>query len=171
MTIESAAQRWAFSTELSQERLRQVLDYNSIDGWFYWKIALSKSTIVGLHAGSIKNGYIYIGLDGNVYPAHVLAWFWVYNEWTMVDHEDRCRHHNWISNLRKSTYQSNAANRSLQYNNSGKKGVYERNGKYEVGIKVNQVRIYLGCFETLEEASKAYENAAKNYFGEFANIT
>lgn len=43
-----------------------------------------------------------------------------------------------------------------------------RTKPYRAGIRVNQQRIYLGCYKTSEEAAIAYDKAARRYFGEFA---
>lgn len=167
-TNGSGAPSSAFSIGPSQERLKELLDYDPITGDFTWKIALSRAIKVGDTAGTMDNEYIKINIGGTSYQAHVLAWFYVYGKWIMPDHKDRCRYNNAINNLRESTYQLNAANRSFSGNNSGAKGVYYRNGKYEVGIKVNQKRIYLGLRDTLEEAKELYAQAATKYFGEYA---
>jgi len=162
MMIGDESKRWAFSTDLSQEELKTLLIYDPISGIFTWKDS-------GKEAGSIKNCYIYIQVKGHQYPAHVLAWFYVHGTWSLIDHKDNTRSNNALLNLRPTTHQLNAANRTFTGNNSGYKGVYRKGSKFEVGIKVNQRRIYLGLFNSAEEASEAYEQAAKKYFGEFAN--
>lgn len=54
-------------------------------------------------------------------------------------------------------------------NKLGVRGVWLKdNGKYVARINVNAKKIYLGSFETLEEASAAYAEAAKGVFGIFA---
>lgn len=100
----------------------------------------------------------------------MLAWYYVYGEVTKVDHKDRNKINNAINNLRKATHQQNMANQDIRYNNElGVKGVQKRGNRYRAQITVNYKVIHLGTYNTLEEAIIAREQAAKQYFGEFAN--
>lgn len=90
-----------------------------------------------------------------------------------VDHIDRNRLNNCIKNLRWSTKSENAINSNPQTKNkkSNYKGVTVRsNNKYRSRITINTNVISLGDFDTQEEAAKAYNKAALNYFGEFAHL-
>lgn len=76
-------------------------------------------------------------------------------------------------NLRVCSHHQNTQNRGINRNNvSGKKGVYWRKDmeKWRVVIKVNYQPIHVGYFDDLEEASRAYDEAAKKYRGEFARL-
>lgn len=93
-----------------------------------------------------------------------------------TDHKDGNSLNNCKSNLRVATRSQNAANRGKQANNkSGFKGVIllkdqKRNKKYLSLIRVNNKNISLGLFYTPEQAAQRYNQAAKEYFGEFANF-
>ena len=87
-----------------------------------------------------------------------------------VDHIDRNKLNNHISNLRYATDSQNNMNKSRQSNNtSGIVGVYfckDRN-KWRAVIKKDGNPIHLGYFETKEEAIEARSNAEETYFKEF----
>ena len=66
---------------LSHERLLEALEYRPDTGQFFWRIVGGPRSI-GKLAGCIKDtGYREIGLDGKLYKAHRLAWFYVYGAW------------------------------------------------------------------------------------------
>jgi hypothetical protein len=78
------------------------------------------------------------------------------------------------SNLRLCTLSENRINSAQRkMNNAGAKGVVKREGenRYYAFISVNKKRIHLGTFDNLEDASTAYQIAAKQHHGEFARKT
>ena len=88
-----------------------------------------------------------------------------------VDHEDKDKSNNTRSNIRPCTHTQNAQNRNIQINNElGYKGVYTKENKYRSIIVLNGKQIYLGTFDDIILAAKAYDNAAKLYFGKFASV-
>lgn len=85
----------------------------------------------------------------------------------IVDHENTDRWDCRKENLRIATLSQNSANRSFP---GPWKGIFEHEGKWKARIKINQQNIYLGSFQTPEEAAYAYDVAAKKLFGEFARV-
>ena len=78
------------------------------------------------------------------------------------------------SNLRVVTHQQNCFNRKTILSISGYKGVSLCRGykskKWLAYITINQKQRHIGRYATKVEAARAYNEAAKKYFGEFAYL-
>ena len=160
---------------IEQASIQKILLYDSITGLFLWKEGKRKYFGKSERpAGRLeKSGYMTISIDRKSYLLHRIAWLYVYGTLPYkIDHKDTIKHHNWIDNLREATDSQNSANSKVNsLNQSGIKGVhfnYERN-KWQADIYPNGNSIYLGLYETAEEAHAAYYDAARKYYGEFAN--
>ncbi len=87
----------------------------------------------------------------------------------MCDHWNGIELDNRRDNLRFATVSQNGANRKISKNNKcGYKGVCFHNGKYQASIRANDNNIYLGRFDTPQQANQAYAEAAAKHFGQFA---
>lgn len=158
--------------------VREKLDYDPETGVFLWK----KSPRLGIEAGeragtARRSGYRLISIRwyGQIFE-HRLAWLYVYGVAPSdeIDHIDGNPSNNAISNLREATSSQQKMNKRVQSNNvSGLKGAYFhacRHGKkWRSQIKVGRRLIFLGYFDTPEEAHRAYCVASKKYFAEFAH--
>lgn len=72
-------------------------------------------------------------------------------------------------NLRFCTHQENCMNSAKRKNNSGERGIRMINEHcYTAHIWFNQQNIYLGIFDTIEEAVEVRQKAEIKYFGEFS---
>jgi hypothetical protein len=88
----------------------------------------------------------------------------------VVDHINGKPHDNRKNNLRICTQDKNSFNKKLYSNNkTGYKGVYfdKKSNKWMASIGVNNKSIYLGRFNTKEEAVEVRLKAEEEYFGEF----
>ena len=88
----------------------------------------------------------------------------------MIDHIDENKVNNNVKNLRWATRKDNGYNRGKNINNTtGFKGVnyHKPSNKYRAVININGNNKHLGYYETAEEASRYYEDKAKEIHAEF----
>lgn len=163
----------------SQKLLRRWFDYSRDTGVFTW---IGEPRTIGPCIGKIagtkrRDGYVFIGVPGfGQIGAHRLAWIYVHGMvigGAEVDHIDGDPANNAIENLRLASSSQQKQNKSVQSNNrSGLKGAYFhacRTGlKWRSQIKVGGRVIFLGYFQSAQEAHEAYGRAAVEHFGEFA---
>lgn len=158
--------------ELTAEKLRELLHYDPETGVFTRKVSTSNNVKTGDIAGRlVSDGYIRVKVRNIDYYAHRLAWFYVYGTWPkdQIDHINRDRADNRITNLRDVSCEQNHQNRSKSSNNmSGYPGVYwnKRRGKWRAHIKHSQNNVHLGYFETIEEAVAARKAGELKYWGQ-----
>jgi hypothetical protein len=91
----------------------------------------------------------------------------------VVDHIDRNKLNNYVTNLRYATRQQNGMNNTKRKNTSSiYKGVmfYKRYNKWMSHIRHKGKRIHLGYFVDDQDAARAYNAKAMELFGEYANL-
>ncbi|HHT2832409.1 TPA: HNH endonuclease [Klebsiella aerogenes] len=128
----------------------------------------------GTPVGSItKGGYLATRINGEDYYVHVLIWAYVNGDdgCLSVDHINRNRCDNRISNLRLATNSQNLFNSGCSRNSlSREKGVHKRKDcdTWRAVIDVDGKRINLGSFKSKEEAVEAYRKASIELHGEYS---
>lgn len=158
---------------ITLEKLRSILSYDPSTGHFTWIAKHSKKVVVGSRAGGLNAaGYVVIGIDGECYYAHRLAWFYVTGKLVpQIDHENRRHSDNRWGNLREATHQQNVLNAKVASSNtSGFKGVswHKGAGKWSAYIILDGRKRHLGLYEDAAEAHQAYMRAAIAAQPEFA---
>lgn len=135
--------------------MSKFLSYEFETGVLRWKknFHLSK---VGKDAGTINNkGYLVIKVKGELYSAARIAWCLHYGQIDpdmQIDHIDRNRLNNRISNLRLVTPSVNCKNRTNKY---GDARYYT---KHKNGFQVQKDNKYIGLFKTEAEAIAAVKD-------------
>lgn len=90
-----------------------------------------------------------------------------------VDHIDGNTENNFISNIRPATNQQNQFNSKKQSNStSGYKGVTwkKERSKWKAHCQYNGKEIFLGYYDSKEEAALAYNTKAAELFGDYVRL-
>jgi hypothetical protein len=144
----------------SQEELLQRYAYDPFTGNLYHKVrvsnAMRENTLV---CNADVQGYMRTKIKGKTYKLHRIIWKMVYNEEpNIIDHINRNKADNRITNLRSVTARENMWNKE-KYDNLliGVRVRKLRSGyAYYSYIRYNGKRYYLGKFATAEDARKRY---------------
>ena len=132
---------------ITQQRLKEFLDYNPDTGVFTWRESYFPSKI-GKPAGGPFRGYLRLMVDGKLYLCHRLAWLYVHGDWPTetIDHINGIKSDNRIKNLRAVSHMENCQNRPLRKDNSsGISGVCwdKSSNHWRATIAVNGKRKHL----------------------------
>lgn len=121
-----------------------------------------------------KLGYARCSMSKNgkriSFYVHNLILDFAYSKSGEIDHIDGNPRNNKRDNLRIATHMQNMKNMKMsKANKTGHKGVGQReNGRWFAQITVNRKHMYIGTYDTYEDAVVAREEAEKKYFGEWA---
>ncbi len=116
-------------------------------------------------------GYYKTKIRGDTYFIHQLLWLHVYGYIPKeMDYINGIRSDNRIVNLREATRTQNLANAKLPTGISGLRGVNmnESGSKWRAMIHYGGQHIFLGNYDTKEEAAAVYKKAADHIYGEYA---
>lgn len=159
------------------EKIRLLLEYLDVDtssGICTWKKSPSQRIKIGDFAGTKKpKGYVQIEFMTQNYYRHRIVFYVAHGYLPLiVDHKHGVEDGDGIDNLQEATNQQNCAKQNKSKNNtSGVKGVswQKSRNKWIANININGKQKNLGRFDTIEEAQNAYNQKAKEIFGEFYN--
>ena len=148
---------------LTQDKFTQVDDwwYDYLNQWKWYALKNGK-TYYALRSGPTINGKrTIIRMHSTIMNTPIGM---------QTDHRDRNGLNNQEYNLRDCTNHQNCLNRGI-FGEIKYHGVcHDARGYIKAHIQVNGKGIHLGYFKTDELAAHAYDEAAKQYFGEFANL-
>jgi hypothetical protein len=144
--------------DLSIEVLRGAFDYDPLGGQLVWLREKRRGQIAGHRT---NEGYIAIDLRvvgvRHQLLAHRVIWAIVTGEWpgVIVDHRNGVGTDNRWANLREANHSESAHNTAL----SEFAGTTAIGRKWQARICVNRKYIYLGVFDSREQAHAAYLEA------------
>lgn len=161
--------------ELTKSLLREYFEYRE-GNLFRIKTSTTRTDTLGKKFGGVTgNGYIQGWFLGKLYYLHHLVY--IYHKGPLmkliVDHIDGDKLNNTIENLRLVTTQQNTFNSSPQKGKSSKyKGVAwdKKRKKWRARIVISGKEIYLGRYDSEQDAKAAYDNAAKEHQGDYRKI-
>lgn len=159
---------------LTADEVRALLDYDPLTGVFRWRVDRGSRARSGQPTGCRScKGAVVIRIMGKLYYAHRLAWLHAHGTWppNEVDHINGDPTDNRLGNLRLATRMENTRNvKTHKDTASGLKGAYRQKKKWSSRIYVAGRDIYLGTFDTAEQAAAAYDRAAAQHHGSFARV-
>ena len=152
---------------LTQQTLKDLLEYEPSTGIFYWKSNTSSRNVIGKPAGYCK-GYVFIRIHKKLHYAHRLAFLYMTGNYPadQVDHINGVPSDNRWENLREVSPLENRRNAARSKNNtSGVTGITwdKRKNFWYVRITLNRINKFIGYFEHLEDAKQARKQAEIDY--------
>ena len=145
--------------------LWELFDYKPLTGELIRKYKSGREKVVRYVS---SDGYLAVKVIGENWYTHRIIWKWINGSdpgAMTIDHIDGNRRNNaWINLRSADTTQQHA-------NNHKSKGVYKRllkNGRvrFQARIKGEDKRVYLGTFDTYDEARASYVKAHVETYGE-----
>jgi len=151
---------------MTKKLVKEVFSYDVASGILSWRYNKKhRESKAGDEVGcSDDKGYRVVHYEGKIYKVHRLIYLYVYGYMPeIVDHKNRVKNDNTISNLREVTSSQNSCNRSLSSRNtSGVTGVSlnpRKSGEWVARISVDGKRKHLGYYDEFDDAVKARLNA------------
>lgn len=162
------------NSETDIQRFTDLFEY--ADGFLYRKVRMGSAFPVGSVAGSFDKslGYWRTKVDGKSFLVHRIVYAICKGVLPKyVDHIDQDKTNNKIENLRECTKPQNVVNSQVRRDNPlGFKGVtyHKATNKFAAQTSKGGKRLHIGLYETPEEAARAYNEKAKEIFGDYAQL-
>lgn len=149
-------------------KFKAIVDYEDRDlASFVWSVFKKGNTVYANRRETVNGKIVIVHLHRIILERKIGRRLESYE---LVDHINRDGRNNTRDNLRLATQSQNLANRHTR-SPYGYKGVSweKRRHKWLAQIGFNYKSIFIGYFDTPEEAHEAYCRKADELFGEFAN--
>lgn len=149
---------------LTYEDLLRQVHYCPETGVFTRLTGRNAGTTVTVRPGQYGQLWLKFGdNERQIFLLHRLAWFYMTGEWpkNSVDHINGKRDDTRWVNLRDVTHRTNILNRQGANSNNilGVRGVCQHDERFKAQFWNGETTIHLGMFDTVEEASDAWQEA------------
>ncbi len=165
---------------LTQEIVRELLDYDPETGKLTWKERDRKwfktnrsCSVWNIRYGkkeaflNLEEGYFRGKITGKSHLAHRIIWLWMTGRWPeQTDHINHIRTDNRWYNLREVSNKGNSRNQSRRKDNiSGQTGIHflKKRQKWRVYIMYDKKWISLGYYDSYDDAVSARKAAELKY--------
>ncbi len=139
--------------------------YDPEEGILYRKVYANGSKVGKV--GFLHNGRLEVNIGYRTYFVHRICYLMHYGECPeILDHIDRNKTNNKITNLRPATHALNMANKDPRPNKTGYIGVSLKRGKYTARFQSGGKRKEKGGFTTAEAAAKYRDDMSVLEYGE-----
>lgn len=152
--------------QLSKGYIAQVddEDYELLSQWC-WSATKCCDKIYARRTKKYGNKKVHIYLHRFLMNVHLC------DKTVFCDHKDRDTLNNQKENLRICTAADNQRNKTKKRNGIHKYiGVSVNHKRFSASLTHNGKRVYIGTYDTQEEAALAYNNKKIELHGEFANL-
>ena len=113
-----------------------------------------------------KNRYTFYA---HSFDQHFVSMHTLITGFARTDHANRSGTDNRRSNLRFASCSQNTANSRLRRDNqAGYKGVFPHGNAWQVQVSIVGKQQFAGTYDSTEDAARAYDHAATQYYGDFA---
>lgn len=143
--------------------------YNTKTGLLHWAVDKQRVRKGDVAGYTTSQGYIYVQVDGKLYPSHRLVYL-MFNDVDIgenhIDHIDGNKTNNRIENLRLVSPAINNRNKPMtSRNKSGEMGVswHKGLGRWRVQLNTDSGKTHLGYFDDIESAVKVRDVAYKKH--------
>lgn len=164
--------------EITQEYVRSIFTYSPETGLLNYKKSPRYGILPGDLVGHVYKvsdnlSYLETTINSRSYKIHRLIWLYMTGRFPDkgIDHKDGNGLNNKWDNLRECNQSQNQWNKSKYKSKKGLyKGVYKDGNLFKALVTVEGKQINIGWFKTELEAAIAFNEAAKQYYGEFAYL-
>ena len=157
-----------YSNDLNAVQVRELLDYDPATGFLTWKTRPNNGRwnklIAGKRAGTMgAKGYRQTCIKDKSYREHRIIWLWMTGDWPVdeIDHINGICDDNRWENLRQASRCENMQN--LKLGTTCGAIWIEEYKKWKSTIVLKGKQIFLGYFDSREEAHQTYLAAKQKY--------